>query len=390
MIDGFVGQVLPEHVIGWAFDRSQPDAHLLVEIYCGDRHFGSTSASLFRPDLAAGGIGSGDHGFLFRFPEALDSEELGTVVVRARSPSGSAGDRELPRFQIAERTSKVRTAPAVSPSTYHDDEQFPVFVLGAPRSGTSAVAQAIMATTPYQGHQEGQVIDLLNPVLTAVRRFYEAKDDEIVMPERITMIKKVPEEYITNGIYALFAEATRRLFPTRRWCDKTPTPEMIRAAPHLMRIWPKAKFIFVKRRALENVMSRMRKFRPFPFEMQCQYWTACMEAWLAIREQFAGRALELDQQFVAREPARAAAAIGGLLGLAATEVEDLGRVLARHRPERTGKDILDICDADTMEWSAQQWATFDLVCGATMTAYGYSRDRDYYRPGAEDRCCLLL
>ncbi len=390
MIDGFVGQVHPDQVLGWAFDRERPNEHVTVDIYCGDRYLGSTPANIFRADLAVGRIGAGDHGFLFHLPEALEGRELPAVVARVRTLSDPTVGSTLPRYSLNESSSAARAAPAVSSPAYHDDAQFPVFVLGAPRSGTSAVAQALMAATPYHGHQEGQVIDLLTPLLHSLKSFYESKANDIKIPERITMIKKIPEEYFASGISALFADALRAVFPDRRWCDKTPTPDMIWAAPQLMRIWPNAKFIFVKRRALENLLSRMRKFSSFPFETQCLYWTACMEAWRAVRGGLAGRALELDQYFVARHPGRAAEAIGALLALSPAEVEQLGDLLTRHQPERTSANVLDVCDVADMEWDSAQWATFDRVCGPTMRSYGYGRDRGYWAANAENQFCVAL
>jgi Sulfotransferase family len=385
MIDGFLGNVHRDQAVGWTYDRESPDRHLLVDIYCGDRWLGSTKANIFRADLAAGRIGQGDHGFCLRFEAVLEQSQLAHVVARARTGSDSNTGEPLPRF--------VSAPPATIGSpidAYCDTAQFPVFVLGAPRSGTSAVAQALMASTPYKGHQEGQVIDLLTPLMHAVRRFYEAKAEDVTRPERITMIKQIPEGYFTNGICALFADAVRPLFPKGHWCDKTPTPEMIWAAPLLLRTWPNAQFIFVRRRAIENVMSRMRKFSGYSFETQCLYWTACMEAWRSVRGSLTGRALELDQHFVARHPEDAARAIGTLLALSAGEAHELARVLARHRPEQTGAHVQDLCDASAMDWSPDQWATFDRICGPTLAAYGYSRDTSYYASGAEGNSCLVL
>ena len=385
MIDGFLGHVHRDQAIGWAYDRQSPERHVLVDLYCGDRWLGSTKANIFRADLAAGRIGQGDHGFCLHFPTALDESEQAAVVARARTGPDPEPSEELPRF--------LNTPSATVDSdidSYRDVTQFPVFVLGAPRSGTSAVAQALMASTPYQGHHEGQVIDLLTPLMHALRRFYESKSDDLTRPERITMIKQVSESYFTDGICALFANAVRRLFPQGHWCDKTPTPEMIWAAPYLLRTWPNAKFIFVRRRAFENVRSRMRKFAGYPFGTHCLYWTACMEAWRSVRDSLAGRALELDQHFIARHPEDAARAIGTLLALSGSEVLELSRVLARHRPEQTGADVLNLCDAAAMDWSAEQWATFDRICAPAMTAYGYSRDSSYFTVDGELRSCVAL
>jgi hypothetical protein len=165
---------------------------------------------------------------------------------------------------------------------------------------------------------------------------------------------------------------------------------MIWAAPSLLRIWPNAKFIFLKRRALENMLSRIRKFRGVSFEYQCLEWAACMEAWRAVRGSLGGRALELDQHYLAHHPEQSARAIGALLALAENEVEELARVLSRTQPERTSASVRDVSDASSMNWDSSQWAVFDRICGPAMDAYGYSRDQSYYVAGTEDRSCLAL
>ena len=389
MIEGYLGQVLSEQVFGWAFDRERPGLHLSVDIYCGERRLGSTTADLYRPDLALGRIGAGDHAFSFRFNEPLGPQELANVLVRVYRQKDPTAFRELPRF-VPGLSASVEVAAKAPPDTYRDDTQFPVFVLGAPRSGTSAVAQALMAATPYSGRYEGQILDLLAPLLNEVRRFYESKAEELAHPERGSMIQAIPREYFDKGIKALFAEVLRPLTRSSHWCDKTPSPDMIWGAPHMLRMWPNAKFIFVRRRGLENLRSRLRKFPTLSFEEQCQYWTACMEAWRAVRTELLGRALEVDQYFIARHPARAAQAIGALLSLLPKEAEQLAHVLRRHQPERTGANVLDICDAHTMGWDAAQWATFERLCGPTMEAYGYAREGSYFANNAEIRSCVVI
>jgi hypothetical protein len=386
MIEGFVGQVLPDKVLGWAVDSDRPDVYLIVDVYCGERHLGSTSANIYRPDLAQRRIGAGDHGFMFLFMAELGPSDLDEVLVRARLESDPTSVKELQRY-----VRKIAKAmPNESANAYKDDTQYPVFVLGSPRSGTSAVAQALGITTKYGGFNEGQVLDLLNPLLQALERFYQSKAGFPLIDRETMMIMKFPESYFVNAISALFADAIRTLFPSCHWCDKTPTVDMIWAAPTLLKIWPNAKFIFLKRRAFENLRSRILKFRDVSFEDQCLEWTANMEAWRVIRTGLGGSALELDQHFLAQHPKRAAQAIGALLALAPAEIEELGRVLRRHQPERTTANVLDVADAAALKWDAAQWATFDRVCGPVMAAYGYSRDLSYYAPGTKDQSCIAL
>ncbi|MFI4889119.1 MAG: sulfotransferase family protein [Steroidobacterales bacterium] len=391
MIEGFVEQVLPTQISGWAFDRDHPSLHVLVDIFCGDRDLGSTTANVYRRDLARSQFGQGDHGFLLLLPSELSPLELAAVVVQARTGSDRAAARELPRYVRRDPAGAAQIAPRLSVSAYREEMQFPVFVLGSPRSGTSAVAQSLITATPYAGYNEGQVLDLLIPLLRALKHFYESKAHDLPSASRaMMMITKVPEEYFADGISALFADAVRPLFPSRHWCDKTPTADMIWATPSLLRIWPNAKFIFLKRRALENLLSRIRKFRGVSFEYQCSDWVACMDAWRAVRGALVGHALELDHHFLARHPDQSAEAIGALLALAPNEVEGLTQLLSRHQPERTSASILDVADASAIDWDSAQWATFERICGPTMAAYGYSRDQSYYAPGAEDRSCLAI
>ncbi len=80
----------------------------------------------------------------------------------------------------------------------------------------------------------------------------------------------------------------------------------------------------MKRRAVENIASRMRKF-DVDFAHNCREWATIMEAWLSVREQLAGAALELDQLDIARAPDESAERLAGLLGLSATEQPELRR-----------------------------------------------------------------
>ena len=110
VIDGFVGQVHPDQVLGWAFDRERPDEHVTVDIYCGDRYLGSTAANIFRADLAVGRIGTGDHGFLFHFPGTLEERELAAVEARVRTLSDPTVGSTLPSFFL-KRAFQLRAMP---------------------------------------------------------------------------------------------------------------------------------------------------------------------------------------------------------------------------------------------------------------------------------------
>ena len=96
-----------------------------------------------------------------------------------------------------------------------------------------------------------------------------------------------------------------------------------------------------------------------------------MEAWLTVREQLDGVALELDQLTAAREPAEAATAIARLLDLSSVEQRRVAQMLANERPQRTGETFGKVASLEEMGWRPDWVRMFREMCGPMMAAYGY-------------------
>ena len=61
-----------EHTVeGWALNVQDPAKPVTVDIFDGDRLLGSAPAFMFRPELSAAGIGTGNHYFQFALPQDL-------------------------------------------------------------------------------------------------------------------------------------------------------------------------------------------------------------------------------------------------------------------------------------------------------------------------------
>ena len=376
MIKGYVDFVGELHAAGWAYDPDAPDAYVRVEIWCDGKLVTTATANEDRADLAGNGIGKGDHAFRIAFAETLSPSEQSRFIVRARLNDGVAV--ELPRWTVV--ADKSSGAPrALSPlGPACDVDQRPIFVLGSVRSGTSVVAQSLMLATRYRGNQEGLINQLIASLDGAVELYYDQNEIDIVDPRRDTMIKLVPRQYFTEGVAALFVSAMRQLFPDGLWVDKTPGFRMISQASRFAQLWPNARFIYMRRRPLENLVSRRRKYREQAHRESCELWARCMEAWSQMRPAMSGRALELDQLCVARAPDLAAAEIGALVGLDREEVDILAATLAAHHPEQTSGDVAAALDAVELGWTADQWRDFDEVCGEWMEHFNYSKDQDYF------------
>jgi Sulfotransferase family len=266
---------------------------------------------------------------------------------------------------------------SVFPAPALDATQFPVFILGAARSGTSAVAQALLKCGEYQGFEEGHFLWLLRRFLDTIHGFY-AFNGEDALPDRFTMLSYVPYTYMTAAVRAAFIAAIAEMFPTGRWVDKTPRPEMIEAARLMQELWPNSRFIFMKRRGIENVSSRLVKFPQLSFGDHCLDWANSMAMWLTVRDLLDSATIEVEQLAVARDPARIAREIGHFLEMPAHAIDELGRSLGNDLPERTSDIHAPMMDISNVGWSVEQITEFRKTCGAMMAAYGYSYTAGYF------------
>jgi hypothetical protein len=77
--EGFIDEVSCQVVRGWAWNPSQPDAPLTIELYDGDRLLRTIVADQFRPDLRDGGKGNGRHVFHEQAPAELKDGKPHTI-----------------------------------------------------------------------------------------------------------------------------------------------------------------------------------------------------------------------------------------------------------------------------------------------------------------------
>ncbi len=167
----------------------------------------------------------------------------------------------------------------------------PTFVIGSVRSGTSAVMASLRQGAGLPGFNEGVLAHLLPRLLSDVQHHYAEHHQH-----QGTMLGSVPEEFLTTGIKNLFGKAFVETMGPAVGLDKTPGgPSMVEACPSLLEIFPKATFIFCKRRGIENVLSRQNKFKGRPFERDCNEWAQTMEAWLQTAPLLGQSAIAIDQ-----------------------------------------------------------------------------------------------
>ncbi len=369
-IRGFVEAATADGLRGWAFDPARPNAHLMISVMSGGVEIASGLAGQARHDLLAAGIAGGDHGFALSFPARLDENAIGLIQVYARSESE---EQTLPALTAKPEETGNEASNRLMPMA--DLTQHPVFILGPARSGTSALALALIKCGVYEGFGEGHLLPLAGELLAAVRRFYEVKRT----PEgEDTLLERVPAVTFDRAIRRSFVQLTRSLFPSGYWVDKTPTVEAVRAAPLMREIWPNAKFVFVKRRVVENIASRIRKFPNEPLEYHYQDWAAVLQAWLAVRGPLGDCALEIEHLEMAREPEKVGGEIARFLKLDSRIAWRFEASLRSDRPQQTGEVIGKIESLDALSLPDSRLQDVHADCDDMMREFGYSYGEEYF------------
>ena len=168
---GFVEAIAEHEARGWAFDEAMPDKHVIVSVWLDGHQVGHAIANTMRPDLQLAGIGNGDHEFCVTFQPLLSPTVLGRLEVRAES------GRQRPTRLGMLRNSNHSRADQASDATipFRDETQHPVFILGPARSGTSALALALLKSGRYEGYGEGHLLPLAHTLISTVDTYYAAR-----------------------------------------------------------------------------------------------------------------------------------------------------------------------------------------------------------------------
>jgi hypothetical protein len=155
---------------------------------------------------------------------------------------------------------------------------------------------------------------------------------------------------------------------------------MIQAIPTLRRLWPDCVFIFAKRRAIENVVSRIKKFPGHDFEYHCADWARNMTAWREIRCDLpADIYLEVDQHDLIGNADAVSEQLSQLLDLEKAQAESLANTFKAARPQETSSgSASQTYSLESLDWSEEDLATFKKHCTSEMEAYGYGLGSEYY------------
>jgi len=262
--------------------------------------------------------------------------------------------------------------------TFVRDEwrQGAIFVVGSPRSGTTIIGDSIRKTLGAgAGFGESHLLPLAGAIAQTVQEFHRGS---AASRNPNMLLNHVNPHLMGEQMQNVIKQQYANLFGDQCVVDKTPGGAMIWALPDIQRLWPDARVIFAKRRGIENIVSRLKKFPDIDFEAHCQQWRNCMNAWQQVRSQL-HHTLEIDQFDVLTQPQACAERLSDFLSLTTVQAQQLSLHLQNDRPEKTGHSkALEVLDLDQVEWSNAQKALFRSTCESDLERWGYSLDRNYY------------
>ena len=259
----------------------------------------------------------------------------------------------------------------------NNDDSQPIFIIGAARSGTSIITTALKKGARIEGFHEGHFLTLLYVILNDIDRFYKSRHQ--VVDDKRHMIANINRIEFEEIIISNIRKAAESLHQEKIWIDKSPDPRMIKCVPYLKRAWPNAKFIFAKRRGIENLASRMKKFPHVSFDRHCLIWKDCMESWLQVKDLVKDCSIEIEQREIALNPQEISTKLGEFLSLEQNKIDRITKIFSTERPQNTGgKELEQSISLSETGWTNAEIESFKKHCSDINRKYGYSESASYY------------
>lgn len=250
----------------------------------------------------------------------------------------------------------------------------PVFIVGSPRSGTSALVD-VLWDIGYHGFGEGNFLTLLHKIDFLVDRHYDWFPEH----DPDVMLANIDKRDLKRRLFETIRTVTNDLNPKHPWLDKTGNPQITAALPIVRELWPGSVFVFAKRRGIENVISRLKKFPGESFEYHCSDWAHNMAVWRHIRQQLPpGCFIEVEQRDMIQQPERTTRSLCAFLQVDEGAVPGACKVMSTSRPQESEKGsaskTLSLAESG---WTVEQTETFLKHCETEMKEFGYTMDEHY-------------
>ena len=245
----------------------------------------------------------------------------------------------------------------------------PVFVLGAPRSGTSMMQWALREHPALWGGPES---DFLIPLIDDLRPVFDygSRREQLhwLSAQGVTWEEFL--RYTGYGINALFTQRAGGL----RWVEQT--PPYVHHLDDLLTMFPGSRFVFMLRDGRSVTESLRRFVEPMQLPKGAQVWSESVVAGLAFASSQNGDRLHVARyEDVVRDTDGALKAVYDFLELphepASVEFIRSKSPINASFPGETSEDKTA---PRWLGWSEEERLQFKDIAGDTLIAAGYERD----------------
>jgi len=259
----------------------------------------------------------------------------------------------------------------------------PVFVIGSPRSGTTALAWALGQHPDFFASDESQILVDLFFRGGALDRNFARDDDSWLRRQGIGTAEFLAD--VGLGLNRLFT----RVAGGKRWVDHTPRHTLM--LQWLPAMFPGARFLNILRDGRRVVHSMihyaaLRPGREIPwwgtdFAKACRTWARFAAAAMEFQTEQPGRCLTVRNEDLVADPAGSFSRVLAFLG--ATGHSGPAQFFAEHRinssfsaPEQASGAAARTLTDPWGEWDDEQRRTFARLAGPTMAGLGMATAED--------------
>lgn len=254
------------------------------------------------------------------------------------------------------------------------------FIVGSPRSGTTVVGNAVQDAYKVKSHGESHISELFEQLLSTATQFVTKS---AAARSKGTLTHAVSNVHMQSLLLENLRQLQRDVYGNDIVIDKTPGGPMIAALPMLLKVYPQAKVIYCKRRAIENVASRLKKFPKVSFTAHCKQWRNTHHQWNSIKNDIIKTHNRknwfcvIEQYLLETQVEVESLKVARLLGFDAEQKKHFTGYFKHNSPQRTS--AAGAMSLDGINWSEDQKSTFMTICGKEMIRQKYSLDESYFK-----------
>lgn len=245
----------------------------------------------------------------------------------------------------------------------------PVFVIGAPRSGTSMLHWALCQHPALWGSEESDFLrPLVDGAMTAFCEGTQRGDRHWLVRQEVTEDEFLA--FLGSGVNAMYTARGAG----RRWVEQTPSYTL--CAEQIARLFPTALFLVLSRDG-RQVVASLRATMNLSHRRACKWWRLYTDATAAFAQIHGAHCLGVRFEDLLQHTTSTLDRVFAFLGLesvpeATAFIVDRDPINAA--PGRSGESSHDKLAARWHAWTRGQRRVFLRTCGPALRALGYESD----------------